>query len=71
MINNPNKEKIIKDFIMMKEFEESARDLYLKVHSDVRVKNEEIKKTFKRIAEDEQQHCQIVQKIISIVEANL
>jgi len=68
MIQNQNKKKIIRDFEMMKSFEESTRNVYIKVHTDARVKDTEIQNTFKELAADEQRHAEIVQEIINIIE---
>jgi rubrerythrin len=61
-----NKKKIISEFQMMKDFELSAKDLYVKIAASPDVK-QQIKDTFAKIAEDEQRHADIVQKIINIV----
>ncbi len=66
-IKQQDKDKIIGEFETMKSFEVSARDLYIRISSDPRVEDESIKDTFKKIAEDEQRHADIVQKIINIV----
>lgn len=55
----------------MKSFEASARDLYIKISSELRVEDENIKDTFKIIAKDEQQHIEFVQKIIDIINVSL
>jgi rubrerythrin len=62
-----NKKKIIGEFQMMKDFELSAKDLYTKIASSPDVREQQIKDTFARIAEDEQRHADIVQKVINIV----
>ena len=66
-----DKDKIIGEFETMKSFEASARDLYIRISSDPRVEDERIKDTFKIIAEDEQNHVELVQKIIDIVNVSL
>ncbi|MHC4543575.1 MAG: ferritin family protein [Planctomycetota bacterium] len=66
-IRNQDKDKIISEFETMKSFEESTRDLYLKISSDPNVEDQHIKDIFGKIAEDEQRHADIVQKIINIV----
>jgi rubrerythrin len=62
-----NKKKIISEFEMMKDFELSTKDLYVKIAASPDVKQQQIKDTFTKIAEDEQRHAEIVQKIIDIV----
>ena len=66
-INQQDKDKIIGEFQTMKSFEESARDLYLKISSEPSIQDQNIKDVFARIAQDEQRHAEIVQKIINIV----
>jgi rubrerythrin len=65
-IRNRNKEKIINEFEMMKDFELTVRDLYIKMVNSPDVKDQKIKNTFVKIAADEQRHADIVQKIINI-----
>lgn len=69
-IKQQDKDKIISEFEMMKELEASARDLYVRISSDPGVKDQRIKNTFAKIAEDEQRHTELVQKIIDIVNAS-
>ena len=69
-IKQQDKDKLIGDFEMMKSFETSASDLYIKISSDPGVEDERIKNTFKIIAKDEQKHAELVQKIINIVNAS-
>jgi rubrerythrin len=66
-ISEQNKKKIISEFQMMKDFELSAKDLYTKIATSPDVREQQIKDTFARIAEDEQRHADIVQKVINIV----
>jgi rubrerythrin len=66
-VSERNKKKIIGEFEMMKDFELSAKDLYIKIAASPDVKQQQIKDTFTKIAEDEQRHAEIVQKIIDIV----
>ena len=65
-IENQNKDKIISEFEMMKEFELSVRDLYIKIINSPDVKEQKIKDIFAKIADDEQRHADIVQEIINI-----
>jgi uncharacterized metal-binding protein len=66
-IRNQNKEKIIGEFEMMKDFELTVKDLYIRITKSPDVKEQRIKDIFAKIAEDEQRHADIVQKIINIV----
>jgi rubrerythrin len=65
-IRNQNKEKIISEFEMMKDFELSAKNLYIKITKSPDVKEQRIKDIFAKIADDEQRHSELVQKIINI-----
>jgi len=65
-IRNRNKEKIISEFEMMKDFELTVKDLYIRITKSPDVKEQRIKDIFAKIAEDEQRHADIVQKIINI-----
>jgi hypothetical protein len=65
-IRNRNKEKIISEFEMMRDFELTARDVYIRITKSPDVKEQRIKDIFAKIAEDEQRHSEIVQKIINI-----
>jgi len=51
----------------MKSFELSARDLYAKIASDPRVKEQAVKDIFNNISQDEQRHAGLVQEIIDLV----
>ena len=70
-IKQQDKDKIIGEFETMKAIEASARDLYIRISSDSRVEDESIKNTFKTIAKEEEQHVELVQKIIDIVNVSL
>ena len=65
-IRNQNKEKIISEFEMMKDFELTAKDLYIRITKSPDVKDRKIKDIFVEIAADEQRHADLVQKIINI-----
>jgi hypothetical protein len=65
-IRNQNKEKIISEFEMMRDFELTARDVYIRITKSPDVKEQRIKDIFAKIAEDEQRHSELVQKIINI-----
>ena len=59
-----SKQALIDDFEMMKSAEESARDLYRRICEDSRVQQPKLKEIFAAIADDEQRHVLLVQKII-------
>jgi rubrerythrin len=66
-ISNQNKKKLIGEFEMMKDFELTAKNLYVKIVNSPDVEQQQIKDAFAKIAQDEQRHADIVQKIINIV----
>jgi rubrerythrin len=66
-ITQQDKDKIIGEFESMKSFEESTRDLYIRISSEPSIEDQNIKDIFGKIAKDEQRHAEIVQKIINIV----
>jgi rubrerythrin len=70
-INNQNKKEIISEMEMMKDFELTARDLYIKIANSPDVPQQQIKDTFANMAEEEQRHADIVQKIINIINNTL
>jgi len=70
-IKQQDKDKIISELEMMKSFEASARDLYVRISSDPGVEDRNIKNVFAKIAEDEQKHVELVQKIIDAVNVSL
>jgi rubrerythrin len=51
---------------MMRDFELSVKDLYIKIINSPDVKEQKIKDIFAKIADDEQRHSELVQKIINI-----
>lgn len=62
---NQNKEKILSEFEMMRGLELTAKELYLKIAASDDA-DQETKNIFAKMAEDEQRHSEIVQKIINI-----
>ncbi len=59
-----NKEKIISEFEMMKDFELTAKELYLKIAASDDA-DQETKNIFAKMAEDEKRHAGLVQEIIN------
>lgn len=60
-----NKEKIISEFEMMKDFELTVKGLYVKIAESDDVE-QETRDIFAKMAEDEQRHAGLVQEIINI-----
>lgn len=69
--NNPEKERFIKEFKLMKEFEKWAGGFYRQVTLNPQIKDEEVKKVFEETAEDENRHAFIIQKLINLITNNL
>jgi rubrerythrin len=65
--NSQTKEKIIREFEVMKLLELSARDMYTRIAADPSIPSQKIRNTFSSLAKDEQQHADVVQEIINIV----
>jgi len=70
-ISNQNKKELINEFEMMKDFELTAKNLYIKIAGSPDVTQQQIKDTFTKMADDEQRHADIVQKIINIINNTL
>jgi hypothetical protein len=66
-----SKSKILKDFELMKDYEASTAKFYNRVCSDPQVTQQQINETFRKIAQDELRHVNLVQKIIDIVNTAL
>jgi rubrerythrin len=67
MMDDFNKQKLVSEFGMMKMIEQDAHDFYVKASQDRNVKDEKIRKSFSRIAEDELHHIELVDRIINII----
>jgi len=67
MMDNSNKQKLLNEFGTMKMLEQDARDFYLKASQDESVKDEEVRNCFSIIAEDEQHHIEVVDRITNIL----
>ena len=66
-MENLNKQKLVSEFETMKMIEQDAHDFYVQVSQDRNVKDEKIKTCFRKIAEDELHHIELVERIINIV----
>ena len=65
--SNRDKTKIVKEFETMKSFELAARDLYREIAGDSRVTPPRIQEVFRRLAEDEHRHAELVQEILDLI----
>ncbi len=61
-----SKEEIFAELEFLKSFEAITGKRYLRMCADERLKNEEVRSTFRKIAADEERHAQLVQEIIDI-----
>ncbi len=66
-MSDHDRDKIIREFETMKSFELSAHDLYRQISRDTRIPDLKVKETFKRLANDERHHADLVQEIIDLV----
>ncbi len=62
-----DKSKIIDEFETMKLFELSAHNLYTRIADDPRVSLRKVKTAFRRLADDERRHADLVQEIIDLI----
>ena len=69
--HNQDKTKIVSELETMKSFELSARDLYREISGDPRVVEPRIRDAFRRLAEDEHRHAELVQEIIDLIDTTL
>jgi rubrerythrin len=65
------KDQILSEFDTMRSIEESARDFYRHIVVDPRVDSAEVKSMFARIADDEQRHIEIVDRIMHVIRTSL
>lgn len=66
-----SKNQILSEFDTMRSIEESARDFYRQIVIDPRVESPEVKSMFARIADDEQRHVEIVDRIMHLIRTSL
>ena len=66
-MDNSNKQNLLNEFGTMKMLEQDAHDFYLKALQDESVKDKEVRNCFRIIAEDEQHHIEVVDRIRNIV----
>ena len=64
---NRDKKKIIRELEVMKGFELSARDFYIRISSDPQLGDPHLREAFSEMAEAEQRHSEIVQEIIDLL----
>lgn len=65
------KDQILSEFDTMRLIEGSARDFYREIVVDPRVDSPEVKSMFAHIADEEQRHIEIVDRIIHLVRTSL
>jgi len=69
--NNFDKAKFVREFEFMKDFESWTGDFYRQTADNPQIGDENVRTAFLRIAEDEDRHAEIVQKIINLINGNL
>ena len=66
-----NKQNLIEAFDMAKSIELSAAELYEQIAAAPDIQEQNVKTTFKNLAQDEHHHALIVQEIIELIQNNL
>ena len=66
-MDNLNKQKLLNEFGTMKMIEKDAHDFYFKASQDESVEDEDVRNCFSIIAEDEQHHIELVDRITNIL----
>lgn len=66
-MDNATKRKILGEFHTMKWIEQDAHDFYVKTSTDASLSDLNIRNCFRRIAEDEKHHIELVGRIMNIV----
>ena len=66
-VTNNDRNKIIDEFETMKSFELSAHNLYARIADDPRISERKVKDAFRKLAEDERRHADLVQEIIDLI----
>jgi rubrerythrin len=69
--NKAEKDRILGELDAMKCFEESAAEMYTEVAWDRRVTEPKIQNAFKKLAEDERRHTDLIREIIDLVDRAL
>jgi len=64
---NRDKKRILRELKLMEGFELSARDFYIRISLDPHLGDEKLREEFKKMAEAERHHAEIVQEIIGLV----
>ena len=67
IMENLNTQQLIDEFEAMKLIEQDAHDFYIKASQDPSVADDKIRNCFTKIAEDEQHHIELVDRIINTV----
>ena len=66
-MDNITKQKTLSEFETMKLIEQNAHEFYLKASEDPRLTDERIRNCFGKIAQDENNHVALVDRIIDII----
>ncbi|MHC4539804.1 MAG: hypothetical protein ACYTEK_10495 [Planctomycetota bacterium] len=64
-MDKATKHKLVTEFETMRLIEQDARDFYIKASQDQSVEDQKVRSCFTRIAEDEQHHIELVDRIIN------
>jgi rubrerythrin len=66
-MDNINKQKVLSEFEMMKSIEQNAHEFYNKALENPSLTDQGMRQCFQKIAEDEKNHVDLVDRIINII----
>lgn len=70
-MDNITKQKTLSEFETMRLIEQNAHDFYLKASKNTDLADEKTRNCFHKIAEDEEHHVVLVDRIINIIKNRL
>jgi len=66
-MDNATKQKLQNEFETMRLIEQDAHDFYLKASQNPSIEDQKMRNCFSKIAEDEQRHTELVNRIKNII----
>ena len=67
MMDNAIKQKLLGEFETMRLIEQDAHEFYLKASTDPNIADRRVRTCFGHIAQDEQHHVELVERIMNIL----
>ena len=64
---DPDTQKLLSEFETMRAIEQNAHDFYVNALQNPGIEDEKIRDSFRKIAEDEKHHVELVERIINII----